>query len=145
MYLSEVKWMLLSSVWLFMTPWTVAVRLFFPWNFPWQNTRVGCHFLLQGIFPTQGSNLSLLHCRQTLYHLSHQGNDVFEWNYINILGFPGGAGGKEALEISVLSLGQEDTLQRSWQPTLVFWLGESHGQRSLTSLQSIGSQRVRMS
>ena len=30
--------------------------------------------LLQGIFPAQGSNLALLHCRQTLYHLSHQGS-----------------------------------------------------------------------
>ena len=35
---------------------------------------MGCHFLLQGIFPTQGSNLGLLHCRQPLYHLSHQGS-----------------------------------------------------------------------
>ena len=35
--------------------------------------RVSCHFLLQGIFPTQGSNPGLLHCRQILYHLSHQG------------------------------------------------------------------------
>ena len=42
-----------------------------PWNFPGKNTRVGCHFLLQGIFPTQGSNPALLHCRQILYHLSH--------------------------------------------------------------------------
>ena len=33
-----------------------------------------CHFLLQGIFPTQGSNLGLPHCRQTLYPLSHQGS-----------------------------------------------------------------------
>ena len=33
---------------------------------------VGCHSLLQGIFPTQGSNLGLLHCRQILYHLSHR-------------------------------------------------------------------------
>ena len=33
-----------------------------------------CHFLLQGIFPTQRSNLGLLHCRQTLYHLRHQGS-----------------------------------------------------------------------
>ena len=32
---------------------------------------VGCHFLLQGIFPTQGLNLGLQHCRQVLYHLSH--------------------------------------------------------------------------
>ena len=33
---------------------------------------MGCHFLLQGIFPTQGLNLGLLHCRWTLYPLSHQ-------------------------------------------------------------------------
>ena len=38
-----------------------------------KSTGVGCYFLLQGIFPTQGSNLYLLHCRQTLYHLRHQG------------------------------------------------------------------------
>ena len=36
-----------------------------------QSTRVGCYFLLQGIFPTQGSNPGLLHCRQMHYHLSH--------------------------------------------------------------------------
>ena len=38
---------------------------------PGKNTGVGCHFLLQGIFPTQGSNTGLLYCRQILYHLSH--------------------------------------------------------------------------
>ena len=32
-----------------------------PWDFPGKNTEVGCHFLLQGIFPTQGSNLCLQH------------------------------------------------------------------------------------
>ena len=36
---------------------------------------MGCHFLLQ-IFSTQGSNLGLPHCRQTLYHLSHQGSPI---------------------------------------------------------------------
>ena len=41
---------------------------------PGKNTRVGCHALLQGIFPTQESNPGLLHCRWILYHLSHQGN-----------------------------------------------------------------------
>ena len=40
-----------------------------PWDFPGKNTGVGCHFLLQGIFPTQGWNPGLLHCRQTLYRL----------------------------------------------------------------------------
>ena len=37
------------------------------------HARMGCHSLLQGIFLTQGSNLILLHCRQSLYLLSHQG------------------------------------------------------------------------
>ena len=37
------------------------------------NTGVGCRFLLQGIFPTQGLNQGLPHCKQMLYHLSHQG------------------------------------------------------------------------
>ena len=34
---------------------------------------MGCHFLLQGIFPTQGSKPGLQHCRQMLYRLSHEG------------------------------------------------------------------------
>ena len=52
------------------TPWTVACRLLCPWDFPGKNTGVGCHALLQGIFPTQGSNPCLLHCRQVIYQLS---------------------------------------------------------------------------
>ena len=36
--------------------------------------RVGCHALLQGIFPSQGLNLGLLHFRQILYYLNHQGS-----------------------------------------------------------------------
>ena len=47
-------------------------RLLSPWNFPGKSTGVGCHFLLKGTFPTQGSNLGLPHCRQMLYYLSHQ-------------------------------------------------------------------------
>ena len=43
---------------------------------PGQNSGVGCHFLLQGIFPTQGWNPGLPHCRQILYHLSHQGSPL---------------------------------------------------------------------
>ena len=41
---------------------------------PGKNNGVGCHNLLQGIFQTQGSNPSLLHCRWILYHLSHPGS-----------------------------------------------------------------------
>ena len=61
----KVKVSALSHVRLFVTPWTVAHQAPLPmelsrqeyWNSPGKNTRVGCHSLLQGIFPTQGSNL----------------------------------------------------------------------------------------
>ena len=52
-------------------------RLLCPWDFPGKDTGVGCHFLLQGIFPTQGSNLGLLHCRQILYWLSYKGSPKY--------------------------------------------------------------------
>ena len=55
----------------FVTPWTVAYQ-----GLPGKSTGVGCHFLLQRIFPTWGSNLGLPHCRQTLYYLSHQGSPI---------------------------------------------------------------------
>ena len=55
-------------------------RLYSPRNSPGQNTRVGSHSLLQGIFPTQGSNPGLLHCGWILYQLSHQGRlRILEW------------------------------------------------------------------
>ena len=44
-----------------------------PWDFTGKNTGVGWHFLLKGIFPTQGLNPSLPHCRWIPYHLSHCG------------------------------------------------------------------------
>ena len=44
------------------------------WNSPGQNTGVGSLSFLQGIFPIQGSNPGLRHCRQILYQLSHKGN-----------------------------------------------------------------------
>ena len=49
-------------------------RLLHPQNSTGKNTGMGRHALLQGIFPTQGLNLSLQHCRQILYHLSPQGS-----------------------------------------------------------------------
>ena len=63
------------SVRLFVSPWTVAHQApLVLGDSPGQNTGVGCHALLQGIFPTQRSNPDLLHCRWVLYHLSHQGS-----------------------------------------------------------------------
>ena len=51
-----------------------------PWNSPGQNTGVGSLSLLQGIFPTQGSNPGLPHCRQILYPVEPQGSlRILEW------------------------------------------------------------------
>ena len=61
-----------SHVWLF--------GLYSLWNSPSQNTGVGSLSLLQGIFPTQGLNPGLPHCRWILYQLSHQGSPrIQEW------------------------------------------------------------------
>ena len=98
-----------------------------PWNFPGQNTGVGYHFLLQGIFPTQGSNPGLPHCRHTPYHLSYQGSTCLQ---------------HRRHETWVRSLGWEDPLEKGmathssilawWVP----WTEEPGG------LQITGSQRV---
>ena len=53
-----------------------SARLFCPWDSPGKNTEVPCHAFLQGIFPTQGLNPGLLHCRLTLYHPSHQASKL---------------------------------------------------------------------
>ena len=61
----------------------LPARLLCPWDSLGQNTRVGCHFLLQGIFLTQGLNLGLLNCRKILYRLSNQGSPFKPyWNRI---------------------------------------------------------------
>ena len=62
-----------------MIPWAVAHQAPLSMDSPGKNTAVGCHFLLQGIFPTQGINQGLLHCRQTVYHVSHH-----PWALFNI-------------------------------------------------------------
>ena len=50
---------------------------------------MGCHFLLQGIFPTQGSNPGLLLCRPILYQLSYKGSPVVSWFSVTSLLSPG--------------------------------------------------------
>ena len=81
-------------------------RLLFPWAFLGKNTGMGCHFLLQGIFLTQGLNprvLRLLHCRWVLYHCTTwetvpPRGPLSPTSPVNIssLGFPGGSAGKES-------------------------------------------------
>ena len=73
---------LINKVWyIFATPWTVACQVPLSMGFPGKNTGVGCHFLLQRIFQTQGSNPGLLHW--ILYCLSCQGSPIcIRWNAI---------------------------------------------------------------
>ena len=69
-------------------------RLLCPWDFPGKNTGVGCHFLLQGIFLIQGSNLPLLCCRWILHHWATREGPFYilthkrkiETNYFHLLG-----------------------------------------------------------
>jgi len=68
----KVKVKSLSHVQLFETPRTVAYQAPLSMGCSSKGTGVGCHFLLQGIFSTQGLNPGLANCRQMLYHLSHQ-------------------------------------------------------------------------
>ena len=77
-----------SHVGLFVTLCLQPTRLLCPWNSPGKYMGVGRHSLLQGIFPTQGLSLDLLHGRQILYHLSNQGRiDAFElWCWRRLLG-----------------------------------------------------------
>ena len=66
------KWTLFSSL--------QPPGLHSPWNSPGQNTGVGSHSFLQGIFPTQGLNPDLLHWRWILYQLSHKGSPrILQW------------------------------------------------------------------
>ena len=74
---TKVKVKSLSHVWLFVTPWTVAYQA--PWSMEFSRQEyMGCHCLLPEIFPTQGSNPGLPHCRQTLYN---QRLNVHVWKF----------------------------------------------------------------
>ena len=73
---------------------------------------MGCYALLQGIFPTQGSNPGLLHCRWILYHLSHQGIPYKSYIYTIL----------QSIRCA---------MRRQWQPIPVLLPGNSHGWRSL--------------
>ena len=75
-----------SLVRLFVTPWTVAHQILSPGDSPGKNTGVGCHALLQGIFPTQGLTLHLLcllHCQVGSLPLTAPGKPMWLWSRLN--------------------------------------------------------------
>ena len=139
----KVKVKSLIRAQLFVTPWIVACsKLLCPWDFQGKSTGVGCHFLLQGIFPIQGLNPGLSHCRQTLYRLSHQQSPTIQNIWTSLV-----AQKVKPLstmpETWVRSLGWEDSLEKEMathSSTLALkipWTEEPG------RLQSMGLWRVR--
>ena len=63
-----------GDVWPFPTPWTIAAMCILSMGFPGREYWSGCHLLLQGIFPTQGPDLSPLHWQLGSSPLSHLGS-----------------------------------------------------------------------
>ena len=61
------------------TPWTAARQAPLSMGFPCKNIGVGCHFLLQWIFPIQGLNSCLLHWQVGSLPLSHEARALFSW------------------------------------------------------------------
>ena len=102
--------------------------LLHPWDFPGKSTGVVCHFLLQRIFPTQGSNLSLLRCRQKAMapRSSTLASQILWTEEPGRLQSMGSLGVGHNWETS-LSLFIFMHWRRKWQPTPVFLLGESQG------------------
>ena len=84
--ISTIKsiWYSRSHVQLFGTSWTVAHQAPLSMEFSGKNTGVHCYPLLQGIFPTQGLNLGFQHCRQILYHLSHQRSPLKAFQFSSV-------------------------------------------------------------
>ena len=122
-------------------------RLLCPWDSLGKNTQVGCHPLLQGIFPTQGLNLHLLH----LLHWQAGSLPLvppgkLPFGVFTRLGFPGGSHGKEsACYVGDLGStpGSGRFWRRAWQPAPVSLPGESQGQRSLVGYRPWGCKRDR--
>ena len=81
-----------------------------PWNSPGQNTGVGSLSFLQGIFPTQGLNSGLSHCRHILYQLSHRGSLSFSYWYIRLSSPPH----YESLTLSFMQTVLYYTLYHVW-------------------------------
>ena len=129
----EVKWSESCSV---MSNSLQTHGLYSPWNSPGQNTGVGSPYLLQGFFPTQGSNPSLPHYRQILYQLSHKESPLSHRlsglkQHTSVLSSEiqnGSHWVKSSLPLGEPTRGYR---RRQWHPTPVLLPGKSRGCRSL--------------
>ena len=103
--------------------------LYSPWDSPGQITGVGSLSLLQGIFPTQGSNPGLPHCRQNLYQLSYKGNPrILEW-----VAFPFSRGSSQPRNWTGVSC-IADKIFTNW--AMYSWLKRQRRERSTAELKS---------
>ena len=108
--------------------------LYSPWNSPGQNTGVCSLSLLQGIFPTQGSNPGLPHCRRILYQLSHKGSPrILEW-----VAYPfsrGSSRPRNRTEVSCIAEAHMKNLKNIYTITKVIRMGWSLGRSLCFSLE----------
>ena len=122
--------------------------LYSPWNSLGQNTRVGSYFLFQRIFPTQGWNPGLPHCRRILYHLSYQGSPSYELCIRPFSGCLPWWFSRLRICLQCRRHGRwrydpwvgKIPWRRKWQPTPVFLPEKSHGQRSLVGYSPRGGK-----
>ena len=118
------------------------VRLLCPWDSPGKNTEIGYHALLQGIFPTQGSNPHLLclpHWQAGSLPLAPLGKSYVSvqkylkglstWHSSKESAYPRRRRGIDPWKIP---------WRRKWKPTPVFLIGKSHGQGSLAGYSPWG-------
>ena len=144
---------LVAKSWLSRSHGPSPARLFCPWYSPGMNTGMGCHFLLQEIFPTQESNPGLLHCSQILYWLSY--HEAHLWLMVESIMEKAMAPHSSTLAWEIPWMEEPGRLQamgllrvghnwaaslwlftflhwrRKWQPTPVFLPRESQGWGSL--------------
>ena len=99
-------------------------------GFSGKSAGVGCHFFLQGIFPTQGLNPGLPHCRQTRSHLSHQGSPPVVVADLKQMGIPDHL----TCLLGNLYAGQEETVRTRHGPTDWFKIGKGAHQGCLFNL-----------
>ena len=120
-------------------------RLLCPWDFPGRNTGVGCCFLLQGNFSTQGSNPGLLHLEYIYSGISGGSEELQSIGsqsqiWLRRLRMHACSGKEftcnEGDAGSVPGLGKIPW-RRKWQCNTIFFLGKSHGQRSLGGYKSM--------
>ena len=116
----------LSQVWLFVIPWTVAHQPPLTMGFPGKNNWIRCYFLLQGILPSQGSNMSLLHCRQILCSWATWEAGIYNYSTKKMQKCP-----TESLPAQVWK-GQQAILPPSWNLAAMLWGSPSNQEKRPT-------------